>query len=331
MDHVSFPYRASSHLALLHVVSESGAWERHGLDVDYNWHISSNDAHRDIPTGDVEFVGGNHVSTYAHRARGDKWVYLGQTVNCVNHRLCVRPESGISGVQDLRERKVGVRGSHPALNDWLFLKQRGLDVDRDDVALLNQVRLQKGSMDAEPGQESAARMAKWDWVKSGKVDACFLTPPQSMIAEREGLRVIDIEPLPMINFTTISSSQAFVERHPDLVERFLKGLIEGIAFFKIQPDAAKRIIKERHTTEGAMDDEMVAVVYHELARIIDPKLYPSMTAIENVYQEAVRQDADAKKVNPLSLWDLHYIRRIDDSGFADVLYGNRGAGGGRLT
>lgn len=323
MDHVSFPYRASSHLALLHVVAESGAWERQGLEVDYNWHISSNDAHRDIPTGDVEFVGGNHVSTYAHRARGDKWVYLGQTVNCVNHRLCVRPDSGISGIQDLREKKVGVRGSHPALNDWLFLKQRGLDVDRGDIELVNQVRLQQGSMDAEPGQESAEKMPKWEWVTSGKVDACFLTPPQSMIAETLGLKVIDIEPLPMINFTTISSSQDFVAKHPDLVERFLKGLIEGIAYFKTQPEAAKLIIKERHTTEGDLDDEMIDIVYNELARIIDPKLYPSMEAIQNVYQEAVRQDVDAKRVNPLSLWDFHYIRKIDDSGFADAFYSNR--------
>jgi hypothetical protein len=48
-----------------------------------------------------------------------------------------------------------------------------------------------------------------------------------------------------------------------------------------------------------------------------------MEAIHNVYQEAVRQDADAKRVNPLSLWDFHYIRKIDDSGFADAFYSNR--------
>src|SRR5262245_8351006 len=86
MDRVAFPYRSSSHLVLLHVVAESGAWEKHGLDVDYDRHISSGDAHRAVPAGEVEFVGGNHVSTYGHRARGDSWVYLGQTVNQVNHQ-----------------------------------------------------------------------------------------------------------------------------------------------------------------------------------------------------------------------------------------------------
>jgi hypothetical protein len=48
-----------------------------------------------------------------------------------------------------------------------------------------------------------------------------------------------------------------------------------------------------------------------------------MPAIANVYQEALRQDKDAQKVNPIELWDVHHIRRIADSGFVDKLYGNR--------
>lgn len=320
MDHVSFPYRAGSHLALLHVVAESGAWEKHGVEVEYDKHISSTNAHQDITSGAVNFVGGNHVSPYSRSAQGSNWVYLGQTINSVNHRLCVRPDSGISGIPDLKEKKIGTRGSHPELNDWLFLKQRGLDVDRDDIELVNQVRIPKGEMDAAPGQENLEKIEKWDFVKSGQVDATFLTPPKSMMAAKAGMKIIDIEPMPMIHFTTISTSQGFVQDHPDVVERFLKGLLEGIAFFKTEPAKSLQIIKQRHITEGEMDDEMVEVVYNELARTLEPKLYPSMAAISNVYQESVRQDADAKKINPLSLWDLHYIKKLDDSGFVDALY-----------
>ena len=143
LQKIQFPYRASSHLALLHVIAESGAWEKHGLDVEYNKQISSTEAHRAVPAGDVEFVGGNHVSTYAHRARGDSWVYLGQTLNTVHSKLVVRPDSGINGIRDLREKVVGTRGSHPGLNDWLLLKQRGQDVDRGDIQLVNQLTTRK--------------------------------------------------------------------------------------------------------------------------------------------------------------------------------------------
>src|SRR5262245_37329316 len=147
MDNIAFPYRSSSHLELLHVVAESGAWEKHGLRVDYDRHISSTEAHRAVPAGDVEFVGGNHVSTYGHRARGDSWVYLGQTVNQVNHQLVVRADSGINGLADLHGKKVGTRGSHPGLNDWLFLKQHGLDSDRDAIELVCQIKHNKTWMD----------------------------------------------------------------------------------------------------------------------------------------------------------------------------------------
>src|SRR5712675_2959836 len=139
MDKVSFPYRASTHLNLLHVISESGSWAKQGLDVNYDYQITKDEAHRAVPNGEVEFVGGNHISTYAHRARGDNWVYLGQTLNSVNPKLVVRPGSGINGIADLRGKKVGTRGMHPGLNDWLLLKQRGLDVDRDDLELIKEV------------------------------------------------------------------------------------------------------------------------------------------------------------------------------------------------
>src|SRR5437763_8226884 len=143
MEHVAFPYRSSSHLVLLHVVAESGAWQKYGLDVDYDRRISSGEAHRAVPAGEVEFVGGNHVSTYGYRARGDSWVYLGQAVNQVNHQLVVRANSGINGLADLYGCKIGTRGSHHSLNDWLYLKQPGLDVDRDDIDHVSQAKLKK--------------------------------------------------------------------------------------------------------------------------------------------------------------------------------------------
>ena len=164
----------------------------------------------------------------------------------------------------------------------------------------------------------------WRWVADRKVDAAFLRPPANTIAERSGLRVIDIEPLPMMYYTTISTSMKFVEQHPDIVERFLKALIEGVHFFKTQPDRAIAIIRERYTREGKLDQEAAAQTYHSYAGLLEPKLYPTMAAIANVYQEACHADADAKRVNPLALWDLHPLRKIDDSGFVDELYGSAG-------
>jgi hypothetical protein len=178
-------------------------------------------------------------------------------------------------------------------------------------------------MDAEDPAQKEKAPSLWKLVRDRVVDAAFLGPPASLFAKAAGLKVIDIEPLPMIQFTTVSSSLGFVEKHPDIVERFLKGLIEGIHFFKTRPEQAIGIIQKRFDKQGKMNPEQATITHQSLAGILEPKLYPKMLAIANVYEEAVRQDKDAKKINPMELWDLHHLRRIDDTGFADGLYGKR--------
>jgi len=324
MDKIAFPYRSSSHLVLLHVVAQSGAWAKYGLDVEYDRYIRSVEAQEAIEAGDVEFVGGNHVSTYGLRARGSNWAYLGQTVNQVVHQLVVRPDSGINGIADLRGKKFGTKGSHPTLNNWLFLKQRGLDLDRDDYEMINQLEIKPGTMDhVETGKKPPPL---WHWVRDGVVDACLIGPPTSLFAQAAGLKVIDVDPLPMIQFTSVSTNLKFVEKHPDIVDRFLRGLIEGIAFFKTRPQESIKIIQEEIAKPERMNQDQATFTYQTLARTLEPKLYPTMAAIANVYEEALRQDKDARRVNPMQLWDLHHIRRIDDSGFVDALYGNRRRG-----
>ena len=303
MDRIHFPYRSSSHLAFLHVAAESGSWERHGLDVAYDAYISSEDAHRQVADGSVEFVGGNHVSTYGARTRGDQWLYLGQTVSLLDHRLVVRQDCGIDGVSDLRGKVVATRGNHPGLNNWLFLKQNGLDEDRGDVKL---ERIRGGTT--------------WEAVRDGTADAALVSPPADLFARRAGMKVIAIEPLPMVWFTTMSSGRKFVDRHPDVVERFLKGTCQGIAYFKTHRQESIKIIQERYTHEGELDLEAATELWESISRILSRKPYASFEAVGNVYELAKRKDPAAAQVEPMSLWDYHYLRKIDDSGFIDGLY-----------
>jgi ABC-type nitrate/sulfonate/bicarbonate transport system substrate-binding protein len=237
----------------------------------------------------------------------------------------VRKDSGITGIKELREKVVGSRGSHPQLNDWLQLKQHGLDVDRDEVKIAGQYggALHRGSVDAADADAETKAAPLWQWVRDKKVDAAFLPTPQPLIAEREGLQVIDVPAFPMIYFTTISTNLSFAEKHPEIVDRFLRGMIEGIHFFKTQPERTAQIILERYDKAGKLDPAMARAAQKTLADVLEPKLYPTSAAIANVYQEGVRQDADAERINPMALWDLHFLRRIDDSGFVDALYASR--------
>jgi ABC-type nitrate/sulfonate/bicarbonate transport system substrate-binding protein len=252
----------------------------------------------------VEFVSGNHTTPYAGRARGGNWVYLAQSVNVLNHSLVLKSGSKVSKVGDLKGMTIGTRGTHPTLNAWLFLKQHGLDEDQGDIKL-------------EP-QDRVADI--WQSVRDGRVDAAFVTPPADLFARRAGLRVIDLDPWPMIWLTTISTSFNFVQTHPDIVERFLKGIVEGIAYFKTRRMESLEIIRTRYAEEGRLDQESASHLYDELEKILEAKLYANLDAITNVYTLAVREDKEALKTHPLALWDFHFLRNIDDSGLIDGLY-----------
>jgi len=304
MDKIKFPYRSDGHLAFLHVVQESGAWAKHGLDVDYDFFISADDSHKSVGKGEVEFVSGNHLSPYAARLKGDPWVYVGQTLNLNYHRLVVQPDSGIDKIADLKGKVVSHKGQHPGLNNWLFLKENGLDVDRGDIVM------KKWRSEGK---------AAWEGVKVGEFDGALVTPPEDLFAKRAGLKVIEIPFQPMIWFTTVSTSWPFAQKHPDIVDRVLKGIIEGAHFFKTQKAKTLAILEKKYGPQG-WDREVVEYVYKELAAILEKKPYPALPALRNVFELAKRQDPESAKVNPMSLWDMHYLRQIDDSGFIDRLY-----------
>ena len=314
MDHINFPYRSESHLALMHVIAESGAWERNSLSVDYDREIDREDAHKRVPTGEIEFVSGNHVSTYAARANGDTWAYLGQTVSRNNIKLVTRKDTGIRCLEDVRFRKFGSRGRHPGLNTWLYLKQNGLDPDLDQVDIVREVR---GDL---PGEAAGNRKSLMEMVVDADIDACFMSQPKTEFAERAGLKVIELPPQPMVFFMTVSSSIKMVEEHPDIVDHVLRATLEGIAFFKQNREKTIQILMDKHDKEGVLDRDAAENLYDDLAPTLEPRLYPGLDAINNVYQEAVKQNADAAKIHPLALWNFHFLRELDDSGFIANLY-----------
>jgi ABC-type nitrate/sulfonate/bicarbonate transport system substrate-binding protein len=127
----------------------------------------------------------------------------------------------------------------------------------------------------------------------------------------------------MIFFMTISTSMRLVREQPDMVKRVLKSVLEGIAYFKMHRDETIKILMEKHKREGDLDLDTATRLYDDIAPRLEPKLYPSLAAIYNVYQEALKQDeanGDARKIHPLALWDMHLLREIDDSGFINGLY-----------
>ena len=65
--------------------------------------------------------------------------------------------------------------------------------------------------------------------------------------------------------------------------------------------------------------------------ILEPRLYPRADAVANAFELAVMEEPEIREgLNPMSLWDIHLLRELEESGFVDELYGGEVPGPGHV-
>lgn len=301
-------YRSNSHAPLWLVADESGSWQKNGLDVDTSPQLVREKAVESLKNGHVDLISGNHHNLYVRNAKsGEDFVHLAQaTNNWTENKLIVTP--GIRSVQDLRGKKIVAEKltSHAGLNVWLFLKQEGLDADRGDVELVEL----RGSSEE-----------RWRRVLAGEFAGTFVTIPHDARAAKAGAHVITVRAIPMIRGVTLTTTMTFVKHHPDEIHLLTKGFVDAIHFFLTRRHETLEILKEHASPILKLQtDGEVEALYDEWAQSLERKPYPKLEAIANVFQLAVRRDPEVSNYNPLALWDTHFIRELDDSGYIDRLY-----------
>lgn len=301
-------YRSNSHAPLWVVADKSGSWQKTGLDVDTSPQLVREKAVESLKNGHVDLISGNHHNLYVRNAKnGEDFVHLAQaTNNWTENKLIVG--KGITSVQDLRGKKVAADKltSHAGLNIWLYLKQEGLDVDRGDVELV-EVR---GSTED-----------RWKRVVSGEFAGTFATIPHDTRAARAGAHVIEARAIPMVRGVTLTTTMSFVKSHPEEIRLLTRGFVDAIHFFITRKQDTLEILKEHASPILKLQsDAEVETLYNEWAQSLERKPYPKLDAINNVFQLAVRRNPEIASYNPLALWDTHFVRELDDSGYIDRLY-----------
>jgi ABC-type nitrate/sulfonate/bicarbonate transport system substrate-binding protein len=301
-------YRAPSHVPLWKVMEVGGFLEKHGLEMDLgSLEGQRRRAAEGLKSGELDIVSGNHHNLYVRRAlNGDPYVHIAQSNNSwrENHLVV---SNGMRGVQDLKGKRVAMDDydGHTGLNVWLYLRLNGLEEGRD-------VELVTG---AKRGSDRARE------VMDGKYDATFIRAVDQLRARVMGAKTIELATMPMIEGVTLTTTTTYVRNHEEESKGLILALIDAIHFFKTQREKTLEIIKRTCSDLLKMQsDEEWACFYATQAASLEPKPYPTLGAIQNVFALAVKRDPQIKDFNPLVLWDLHYLREIDDSGYIDQLY-----------
>lgn len=307
-----------SHMPLWTVWRDSGIAADHGIELDLDIARWPRDGRPAVPMGKraellldgtYQFLSGLHHEPYSYRARGDKrFVYLAQAQNDWDDRLIVGPD-----VTDLRQLEGGsvVVSQAPCVVGNLKEALRIAGVDVGKVSFAENER---------PRTESFGWMV--DAVADGEVRGAVVDLPYDQIAVRRGLTTLDLPPVPVIHNVTICSTTDWVRENADLVRAFLTSMVVAVHFFKTEPEAAERLLREGLAPmTGLTDDADIAYLRRAWAGLLNAKPYPHPLAIWNVYRLDVAGNPEFNIVDPLEPWDLGILRDIDNSGFIDRLYG----------
>ncbi|HTM10147.1 MAG TPA: ABC transporter substrate-binding protein [Verrucomicrobiae bacterium] len=297
-------YRSGSHLPLWEVLEEADIWDKAGLDLaGFEYCAMPPDAEAALFKGDIDFISGDHLTPYGLVVKGKPIVSIASPVNGQN--ACVASREPLNSIQDLRGKRIadtpmeGRDGGfhHGRGNHMMYLIRAGIGID--------QVRwVEDESSDAQ--QEA---------LKSGKADARFISANAAERYKGQGFHVLALGPLPMINGPTLTTSYTVLHKKKELGERLVKALVLGIHFAKTKKDKTEKILANLSKKKG---DSFEYRVFDRMPK----KPYPDPQGIINAYELGCIKAPEAKQLSPLALWDLHYLRELDNSGFIDKLYRN---------
>lgn len=305
---------------LLAAIKACDGWERAGIDLQSVTFVSG--AARSDPmlmNGECDFIFGSHISPYLHRFHGRPFVYLGQTANWVDELIVTRESLGslkeLEGKRLSEEPKVTPdrhHGSHPGGNHLLYLRRGGVDTHRVTFV-------------------PSERRARYQDVLEGKADAAFAPSRDDAKMRAAGLQVLRLEPLPMVHASTMTTLWPTVVERPDLCVGVLKAVLMGVHFVKTQPEHMWEIMQGDVATELEIDDLARLKYLHDQNRsVLEARMYPTADAVKNAFALAVMEEPEiADSLNPMSLWDVHLVRSLEESGFVEDLYGGKVPGPGR--
>ena len=287
------------------IAEQKGLFRKHGIEAEVI--VTGQGAAAGISAllaNDIQMTSSAGDALVSAALHGGETVMIAGVVNKGLQRIMVRPE--IKTQADLKGKRVGVTRIGAVSHSVLLMILRRWNMTPTDVQIM-----QVGS--------SPNMLASLD---KGGLDAAVITIPSMFVAEDRGYKVLlDLADTDIYYLQTmIATTRSYIKGNRDRVMRFLKGYLEGIAFFMQNRRESLEVVKKklRITTEGERNLErsfdLLSGKYYE------PMPYPSLRGVETVLGFLEKDNPKARGADPKSFVDDSLLREIDTSGFVKGLY-----------
>jgi NitT/TauT family transport system substrate-binding protein len=259
------------------LAEDKGLFRKYGVDVEVI--VVGGGGARVVSAlvaGDLHFSVGGGEGSVRSQLRGADTVIAASSLSKGLQRIMARPE--IKNYQELKGRKIGITqyGSAAHLVLLLMLKKWNMRTDQMQI-------LQVGS--------SPAMLASLD---KGGIDAAVLTLPTFFVAEDRGYRIVG-DPTTMDIFylqNTLESTRGFLRKNRDSALRFMRGYIEGIAYFKKNKNESLDVMRKklRIQSEQERDNRYLEQSYNLLATAYNDIPYPALKSVQTIVDKIAEDE-----------------------------------------
>jgi ABC-type nitrate/sulfonate/bicarbonate transport system substrate-binding protein len=284
------------------LAEDQGFYKKHGLDATSVFTGSGSVTSQALVAGEAKVASTSVGPTAGAVGGGADLAIVAGTIHIMPYQFWVLPQVRQPG--DLKGKRVAIStfgsGSHLAAE--VALQVLGLEPVRDKIAII-----QVGTQ--------AERVAA---LVSGRVDATTLEPGFGQPAREKGLTVIsDLTKLeaPYLN-TVIVASRRYTRENPQIVESFLKGTIDGLAF--LPNPANEKVVKSVLARRLKLTTpQSVQIMYDTTLQIHAKTKVPNvpLAGVQNMIDALLRINPRMAKLKAADLVDSSFIERLEKSGY----------------
>ncbi len=301
MRRVRLAYRDNDRSPVIWAIRETA--RQHDVDVEILQIKGTQDYEDALPDGACDVIIEHLEYLYGEPLRGRN-VTMFCAPQLINEgEMVVAP--GIGDPAQLVGKNIAVRTSGRFHAVVLRLRAMGLE-GRVNIVMVP---------DAEVG-----RWCQWKKVESGECAATFISSLYMKPALQAGLKVMAAAPVPVVSHYAQACLTSFAAANDELVRDYMKGVVHAMCWLKLRrAEALEFAAGEPMALMGMSDRAEFEWRFDAIVKPLQLKPYPTPQAVINMYEMASAEFPNCEGLNPLALWDLHWVKQLDDAGFIDQL------------
>jgi len=152
-------------------------------------------------------------------------------------------------------------------------------------------------------------------LATGIIDAAPLDKLQSVKLQGLGVKVLyDLSRIPFPS-SPFMSAESFIQKNPQVVENFIKSLIEASAMMRSQKEKGLAVLQRHIKT----DRQLAEIGYKNLLEDLTPYTFVTAKGLRTVQEIVALRDPKIAKFNVEDLLDQRILQKIVQSGYVEEI------------